>query len=496
MGVVKNQGVKTSIVLYAGAFVGIVSRVFLLPKALSPEQIGFIDNVLYLAIILSSMAMLGMTSSITRFLPRFEKQKQSTLMGVLMLLMLFSSSVFILVLIFNKNLILQIYPKNQELFEQYYWVLPTLLGLMTLRAYFISYSTAYRKIIVPSIINEFWVKVFTAISLTLILINVIDFNGYMSLYIFMYIVVCVAMLWYVIDKLGFRIRFNISILKKDYKEILNYSFFTFLLVLTAPISMYIDTIMLGSLKGLAYSGIYSVAFIIGSSIELPKRAIMSISFPVLSELFHKEDYKSIESLYKKSSITQGFIASLFLIVIWFSIDNLFALIPNSDIYAQGKYVVLMIALSKWVDMITGVNSQILIASTKYRYDIVMTIFLIAISVVLNLILIPIFELNGAAVATFLSVTLYNFARFILVYKLFGTTPFSANTLKLVLIFLVFLALSFTPILVGEGNSVLANILFIMVKTLIIGIPFIFITYKWSISEDINNLIRDLIRVRL
>ncbi|MFV0482790.1 MAG: lipopolysaccharide biosynthesis protein [Bacteroidales bacterium] len=492
MGVIKDQGMKTSIVLYAGAFVGIISRIFLLPRALTPEQIGFVDNVLGLSVMISSIAMFGMTGSATRFLPRLDsKQKQNTLMGLLLLILLVSSLIFMLILVCNKSLILQIYPKDQDFFNQYYWALPILVGLLIFRSYFVSYSTANKKIVIPNIINELWVKVFTAVSLSLIILNIIDFSGYMYLYVFMYAIACFALLVYTIGKLKLRVSFRTSTLRGDYKEILNYSFFTLLLALIAPMYMYVDVIMLGSLKGLQYAGIYSVAFIIGSSIELPRRALTSISFPIITRLFQEGDYEEIKNIYKKSSIVQGFIASILLIIVWFSIDNLFAIIPNNEVYLQGKYVVLIVGLSKWIDMITGINSQILIASPKYRYDMIFTIFLIFISVTFNMVLIPIYELNGAAIATLCAMIIYNTARFILIHRFFGISPFDVNTLKLAVIFILFMGISFIP-LFNNGDSLIMNILFMIIKTAIIAIPFIFITYKWKISEDINSLIDSLL----
>ena len=75
--------------------------------------------------------------------------------------------------------------------------------------------------------------------------------------------------------------------------------------------------------------------------------------------------RHIETIYKKSALNLFIIGSFLLLGIWANIDSIFSLLPKSDIYAQGKWVVLLIGLGRVADMMTGLNTEILVNSKTF-----------------------------------------------------------------------------------------------------------------------------------
>jgi O-antigen/teichoic acid export membrane protein len=244
--------------------------------------------------------------------------------------------------------------------------------------------------------------------------------------------------------------------------------------------------MLGSIKGFDVSGIYSIAFFIGLSIEMPKRAISTISLPIIVKHFNENNLPEINKLYKQSSINQGIIGAFLLLLVMVNLDEIFMLLPKSEIYSVGKYVAIFIGLSRLIDMITGCNSEILRASSYYYLDIFLFFLLIVLSVFTNYLLIPIYGLNGAAIASLLSMILYNFVRFILLKKLFNFNPFTVNTIKLIaLLALLTLGNESLPI---QAHSTMEALFFLLAKSILFSLLFGFIVFKAKLSDEVNQLI--------
>ena len=76
-------------------------------------------------------------------------------------------------------------------------------------------------------------------------------------------------------------------------------------------------------------------------------------------------------------------------------------------YRGGLLIVLVIGLAKLFDNLIGNNNAILFNSDYYRVVLTFGVFLTILTVVLNIIFIPKFGIEGAAYATFIAMFLYN-----------------------------------------------------------------------------------------
>ena len=133
----------------------------------------------------------------------------------------------------------------------------------------------------------------------------------------------------------------------------------------------IDMMMLGSMledgtgEGLKQIAFYTIAFYIGNAIMVPAKAIASISVPLIAKAWQEKDLDTIKDIYFKSSINQLIIGGVFFLCIWLSIDEIFALLPEN--FQSGKLVVLYIGFSQIINMLSGLNAQIIINSKYYKY---------------------------------------------------------------------------------------------------------------------------------
>ena len=437
MGIIIRQSLKTTIFTYIGVLIGLVNRLFFLPNFLTLEQLGLVDVLILIATVISTLSFFGAQPSIVKFFPYFKKQKKElNFVGFFLLVSLLGYAVLGGLFYFFREVVIGAFPNDVALLSQYYYFIFPLIFLFNLRGIFTIYSTSNMRITVPSIMNDVVLKLFTAILLLLIGYHFITFDNYIVLLLFTYLLIVLTLISYCTVNFKFKLNFNLkAITKIEYKKVFSYSLFVYLAGISGLVSQFTDTLMLASIKGFNVSGIYSIAFFIGMSIEIPKRAITSITGVVIAKHWEENNQKEINKLYKQSSINQGVIGGFLFLLVVININEIFYILPKSDILSAGKNVAIIIGLSRFIDMITGVNNEILRTSHHYKIDLYAILFFIGVSIISNLILIPIIGINGAAFATLISVFLYNFVRYIVLKRLYQFEPFTLKTFQFLIVLL-------------------------------------------------------------
>jgi O-antigen/teichoic acid export membrane protein len=252
------------------------------------------------------------------------------------------------------------------------------------------------------------------------------------------------------------------------------------------IVLQIDSIMVSGQLGLEATGIYTIAFFIGIVIEMPRRSIAQISSALIAQAFEKEDIPAVNKLYKQTAINQMIIGSLLLIGIWANLENLYSFIPNGQLYISGINVVLFIGLGKLSDMAFGTNGEIIVMSKHYKFNVIAVAILAFLTIGLNLILIPKYGIEGAAIASFLAMLIFNISKFLFVWIKFKIQPFSINTLK-------FLAIVGVVLFGNRLLPPLENVFFdILVRSIAITILFAILTLGLKVSVEVNGLFKKLI----
>src|SRR5207245_4487278 len=97
-------------------------------------------------------------------------------------------------------------------------------------------------------------------------------------------------------------------------------------------------------------------------------------------------------------------------------------------YLAAKWVFLFIGLTRIIDMGTGVNSQIIGTSSFWRVEFFSGLVLLALTLPLDYIMAKLFGIAGPALATLISLTIYNLIRYLFLLKKFHMQPFNGKTL--------------------------------------------------------------------
>ena len=169
--------------------------------------------------------------------------------------------------------------------------------------------------------------------------------------------------------------------------------------------------------------------------------------------------------------------------IWFNIDFIFSLIPEDKTsalsFADGKWVFFILGITRLFDMFLGINGVILVNSKYYLWNMLTMPLLAILTIITNLVFIPIMGINGAALATLISVVGYNAVRFLVLWIKLDMQPFTWQSGQLLLLVLGLLGLS---ILFSFPNHFLQLAYSILVLILGFCVP----VYLLNFSPDLND----------
>ncbi len=490
MGIIIRQGILTSIIAYVGVAIGAFNILWLFPKFLDADEIGLITAVQNVAMLFASLARLGTPRITEKFFPIF-KNPAAGHQGFLPLLMAYGTlgfSLFCLIFLLFRDFWLSIYDKNaQELNQYFYHIIPLVLFLI-FQGILEAYMRVHLKTVTTSFYREVVLKALLAGVVLLYFAGWISFPQVVTGIVITYGLIDLLLLQYIFQSKVLFFNIRQEFLKRSLlKEMVQYSLFIVLAGLGSMIVSKIDTLMIPYLLGLKETGIYAIAFYMGTVIEKPRYAISQITTPILSQELADENHDKVRELYRKSAINQLIVGGLLFLGIWGNIDAIFNIIPNAETYEAGKYVVLFIGLARLVEMGAGVSSEIIVQSKYYKFNLVGVVSLSVLLVITNLIFIPVYGITGAAMATLLSVFLGKAINFVFVWKKFHVQPFDRRTLMLVGIILLTYYLS---TLLPEIFSVWIDIL---LRSALITIVFLGLTYALKISEEFNGLVITLLK---
>lgn len=437
MGIIVRQGLKSSIVTYVGVAIGIVNVLVLYNLFLTPEQLGlYASTLLTFPLIYMSFALLGVPSVAVRFHSRFPDETSRRQLFTFMLAVPFVGLAgFVALYLAFKPLYLDFYLEHSPLLVRYYYVFipltAAMVGLATLEAY----SRIHLRIVVPSLIREIGLRLGNSVIVLLFGFHFITFDTMVSLTVATYLTAVAAMVVYLYFQGNLFTTLDFGFVRHPaFGEMWRYGLWVILAGVSVTLMPHIEKVLLpGFDGGLTNTAIFDIASRIALVIAIPRNSIAMIGAPIIARAFQENDLSQVNTLYKKSSLNLFIIGTFLLLGVWVNIDSIFTLIPHSELYAPGKWVVLMVGLSRIADMATGLNSEILTNSRYYRYDIVFILAFTLLLLASNFYLIPRYGYNGAAAASLFSVVVYNAVKLVFIQQKLAIQPFTKSTFQVLIL---------------------------------------------------------------
>jgi O-antigen/teichoic acid export membrane protein len=494
MGDIRRQSLFSSALIYIGFLFGAVNTYFFTKEGFfNPLEYGLTQAMVSINQVFFAFASMGVMSAMGRFFPYYNDhldEKENDLLGIAFTICMIG---FVLVLaggiIFQPFFIRKFQENSPQLVHYYYWLFPFTLFFLVF-SLLETHAAINKQTVFPSFLREGMVRICTSILILLYIFKFISFDTFIKLFSCIYAVTSLWLFIYLKRQGKLRLVFKISpVTKQKGKEMLQYIGYVFFGIVIFNLAQQIDSISIGSQKGLAQLGIFTLSQYIATVVQVPQRGIAAIAGPYLSQAWKDKNYPEIDRIYSRSSINLLIIALLLFFNIWLNIDDAYTLLHLNKAFETGKYVVLILSITKIIDMGTGVNSQLLYTSPSWKFEFYSGIILLAFSLPLNYFLVKKMGIIGAAWSNIIAISIYNGIRILFIYKKYRMQPFTTKTIwavvsSVAIYFIVYL-------LAGSRTGWIA----MFVKSMVFSLLFIATAYFSNFTPDLKPILQS-IRKRL
>jgi len=447
LGVAKGGGITL-----AGKMFTNVTRfvtVFLLARLLGAEQYGLYQITLNAGTLFSGLALLGMDTALVRYVAissarRDEESTWGTLqVGIAIPAIISALTGFALFVL--------AYPVAERVFHDIalaplLQVMALIIPTLTMSDLLVGAVRGFKNMEYP-VIAQFIAQ--PMVRLVLIIIAGVGGLTVLQAVIIFGVgdLVATGMLIYYLNKL-FPLRRPIAMARRDVRGMMAFALPDWLAGMLDKFGSNIQTFFIGSLSSIAGAGIFAIADqinVVGHDFYTS----LSISArPLIAELHDQGERIQLERVYQTANKWSLIVnIPLFLIMILFPAQLLAIFGPS---FVVGASTLMVLALANLVNVGTGMCGTILNMTGYTKLKFVNNSISLALSIAMDLLLIPRWGIMGAAVSNLIVILLLNVARIIQVYVLMGVQPYNRSFFKPLVAALI--AYFCTLFLVGILNS--------------------------------------------
>jgi len=490
MGVIQRQSIKNILVNYVSVGIGAVSTIVVYPMNL--DLYGSIQFWVSTATLLSALMSLGSYTLVSKYFPFFKKNKVSGFLNLVLLYALGSVALITSLLWLLQAPILEYFASSSIEFNKindYIHIIYPIACFLVFQAIFRGQSANFQRVVIPDLITVFGIRVFMPILILLGTYSYISANEASYILVAFYATTTLALFVYVRILKGYKFSFDfISKLPfKKHKEMCTYMLFGALNHIGSIITYKIDIIMIGLIINPVSVGYYAIFLFISTVIEVPSKAIIAITSPLVSKSFEQGEMDEVNRLYKRTS-NNLFVAGVLIFgLIWMNLESLFSLMVNGENLIVLQSIFVFLGLTRIIDMTTALNFSITSYSKHFRYNILFISLLSVLNISLNIYFIEAKGVIGAAIATGISMFIFNIVKTLFVYFKFGMHPFNK---KMILPLLLLITVIFGLPCLPKFNSFILDGAFRSILFLGTALS---ILYFGNVSVEANALMKKILK---
>lgn len=492
MGVIQRQSIKSSIVNYSGVLLGLFATLYIYP--LEWELYGGIQYWLSVATILGPILRQGSTALINKYYPYFKSQGNKGFLGLILIIttltvMVMSLLIFIFTLAISNTTFYQDFDLKSENLVYVYF----LSIIIIYYSVFQLHSANVRRIVVPEIISKIGIKSILILIIVAAYYNIIDHSWALPFLVLSYLFSLLAIVFYLFILGSFDVKGwkSIKISRTLKKNMFKFWAFGGLNYLGIILAYKIDIFMIGTIVDKVSVGYYSIFLFMVNLMIIPMTSISQISGPIVSESFEKDDISGLENLYKVSSNNILVFGAMIFLFIWINIYYLLDIMRNGEDLIPYVSILLFLGIAKIFDLMTSINNLIVIYSKWYRYNLIFLFVMSLINFVLNIYLIKLFGIEGAAIATAISLFIFNGIKTGFIYVKLNIHPFSKNTF-------IILGILILGLLAAGAlqNLILFNSLVsLVIYSFLTAAVYIPLFYMLNVSPELNKVIQKVLKIK-
>ena len=371
----------------------------LLARNLTKVEYGLFYAVFALIGLLSLFRNLGLGEALIKFIPEFSIKKKKELVKssitTVLLLQLLSSTIIVLILLFLSGFLSRNYFHNP-------------LSVLVLNILLIGFLLSVFEYIYGSIFAGFqkmnyvslidFIRTFIVLSITFVLFF---FNKSIFMpsiaYLIAYLIVPFIYFPFLKKIFPGFIKTKSKFSKKLTKKLISFGIPVSIGAFGWLILSYTDTLTLTYFKGLEQVALYNVALPIAGLLWYFSRSIITVIFPMSSELWIKKK----KYLQKGVTFLQKYSFALIIpfALIMFSFPDIIIRILFGETYVAASSALMILAIGTIIYTVAAINSTMLNAVNQHRLNTKIILMGAVLNILLNFILIPKFNIVGAAIAT-------------------------------------------------------------------------------------------------
>ncbi|MBS1688154.1 MAG: polysaccharide biosynthesis C-terminal domain-containing protein [Bacteroidetes bacterium] len=435
MGIVFRQSIKASIITFGGAVLGALV-IFLSLQYIPKQQLGYTRTLSNQAVIVAQILLLGLSSTLSVFIHKYNDTdpKKPALVSMILLLPIFLIGFASIIYFASKTLLINLFqPQDIPFISRYFALLPLYTAFFVYQTILEQYLISQMKVAIAVFLREILLRALNVILIFLFGFGLINFDTFIIATVLIYVIPILFLFLLARRIKSFKWSLNFKLFSRtEYKEMIHFAWYHSLLSISITLIGSLDVLMLAPLdkSGLSSVAIYANAVFIMSLLQIPYRAMMPATFPILTQAYEAKDYAKVKDLFSRSSLNILIATILVAILIGCNIQNAVSLMRKG--YEAIVPLTIIMMVGRLADIATGMNDQVLSISNYYKINFYLSLGVVVLMVVFNILFIPSFSIYGAAWSTTLALILYNIAKLVIVKKRLNLMPFSSNTWRVLL----------------------------------------------------------------
>ena len=451
---------------FTGAFIGTalgyLSRMFI-ARFLGPSDYGLISLSFVILSIAATFSLMGFNMGVQRFVS-FYKGKgddgriKGTILGGLKICFLLSLILAFIIFFYADGISIHVFhsPELTPVLRIFTIAIP----FWVLAAVFNSGTTGYQAIKYEIYTTFIFKDTFKLIAIVTFIVLGYGVIGASVGWVLGIIGMSVLAFYFLEKKVFPILATKVKAVSVD-KELFLFSFPLIFAGIAGLITGWTDTLMLGYFCTPSEVGIYNVAMPTAKLMGIVLSAFAIIFMPVATELYARNREGDLKNAY--SSVTKWIFAIVlpgFLLMSLFSTPIIRIMFGLE--YVDGAMALSILAFSFFVSALVGLAASLL--TTYGRTKIVMGCSFVGAgsNVLFNFILIPMYGINGAAIATGSSVVLMSILYLFFVYRIARMQPFRLSYVKPLFASLIAVSVVYaiTKYVIGVSLFSLATMFFV------------------------------------
>lgn len=241
------------------------------------------------------MLMLGVNSTLCVYIYRYAEQelKRKALIALSFIVPGIAVTVFTIVIFLIKPWLLHHFqPEDIPFMNRYFTWLPVYTALFIYTTLLEQYLGTQFKVAISAFMREVLLRIASILLIVLYGFGYISFDVLFIGSVLIYFLPLVIFLWlaFRLEQFGLSLQFK-SFPRSEYKEMIHFSWYHFLLSMVFLFMVYMDSLLLPFYdhKGFVALAVYSIAVYLSSLLQIPYRSVTPASFAVLAKAFADND---------------------------------------------------------------------------------------------------------------------------------------------------------------------------------------------------------------